>query len=85
MTNENQFFDDLEKSMKQAVEISKSRRVVITPEIRGQILRLAGTDNAQETLEQAVNMYQMLMDAQKSGSKFYEVDANGEKYLVKFI
>lgn len=64
------------------------RRVRITPELENKILKLANTDKFSEalpTLEQAVNMYQMLMDAQKSGSKFYEIDPNGEKYIIRFI
>lgn len=64
------------------------RRVRITPELEEKILKLGNTDKFSEALpalEQAVNMYQMLKDAQDSGSKFYEIDANGEKYIVRFI
>lgn len=64
------------------------RRVRITPELEDKILKLAHTDKFSEALpalEQAINMYQMLKDAQDSGSKFYEIDSNGEKYIVRFI
>lgn len=64
------------------------RRIRITAELEEKILKLANTNKFSEalpTLEQAVNMYQMLKDAQDAGSKFYEIDSNGEKYIVRFI
>lgn len=64
------------------------KRVRISSELEGKILKLANTEKFSEalpTLEQAVNLYQMLKDAQASGSKFYEVDKDGEKYIVRFI
>ncbi|WP_017191315.1 hypothetical protein [Vibrio harveyi] len=64
------------------------KRVRITPELEEKILKLANTTKFSEALpalEQAVNMYQMLKDAQEAGSKFYEVDKGGEKYIVRFI
>jgi hypothetical protein len=64
------------------------RRVRISSELESKILKLANTTKFSEALpalEQAVNMYQMLKEAQESGSKFYEVDKDGEKYIVRFI
>ncbi|MUK78929.1 hypothetical protein GNP84_18785 [Aliivibrio fischeri] len=64
------------------------KRVRITSELEAKILKLANTDKFSEalpTLEQAVNMFQMLKDSQDAGSKFYEVDKDGEKYIVRFI
>jgi hypothetical protein len=64
------------------------KRVRITTELESKILKLANTTKFSEalpTLEQAINMYQMLKDAQESGSKFYEIDKDGEKYIVRFI
>ncbi|EPR2985593.1 TPA: hypothetical protein ACN35J_004540 [Vibrio parahaemolyticus] len=67
---------------------SPEKRVRIPSELEDKILKLANTNkfsDALPTLEQAVNMYQMLKDAQEAGSKFYEVDKDGEKYIVRFI
>ncbi|EKO3660606.1 MULTISPECIES: hypothetical protein [Vibrio] len=64
------------------------KRVRISAELENKILKLANTNKFSEalpTLEQAINMYQMLKDAQDAGSKFYEIDSNGEKYIVRFI
>ncbi|QUX96546.1 hypothetical protein C0J08_14570 [Marinomonas sp. CT5] len=74
--------------MSTSKKTTADRRVRITPELESSILKLSNTDKFSEalpTLEQAVNMYKMLKDAQESGSKFYEVDANGERYIVRFI
>jgi len=67
--------------------MSSDKRVRISSGLEGKILKLAGTTKFSEalaTLEQAVNMYKLLKDTQESGSKFYEVDGNGDKYIVKF-
>ena len=64
------------------------KRVRISANLEEKILKLANTNKFSEALpalEQAVNMYQMLKSAQESGSKFYEIDKNGEKYIVRFI
>ncbi|HDM8193646.1 hypothetical protein SN10_26060 [Vibrio harveyi] len=64
------------------------KRVRISADLEEKILKLANTNKFSEALpalEQAVNMYQMLKDAQDSGSKFYEIDKDGEKYIVRFI
>ncbi|EKO3397633.1 hypothetical protein KW542_00205 [Vibrio fluvialis] len=67
---------------------SAEKRVRITAELEEKILNVAGTNkfnDALPTLDRALNLYKMVMDAQNSGSKFYEVDENGEKYTVKFV
>ncbi|EOX3946215.1 MULTISPECIES: hypothetical protein [Vibrio] len=38
-----------------------------------------------ESFEQAIKMYTLLKQAQESGSKFYEIDKDGERYIVRFI
>jgi len=68
--------------------MASTRRILVSPEIEAQLLRLAKADKISEampTLAQALNMYELLQKAQAEGSKFYEVDKNGEKYIVKFV
>ena len=68
--------------------MKESKRVRISADLEEKILKLADTTKFSEalpTLEQAVNMRQMLKDAQESGSTFYEIDSKGHEYIVKFI
>ncbi|EHH2556235.1 hypothetical protein INT50_13100 [Vibrio diabolicus] len=67
---------------------SAEKRVRITSDLEAKILNVAGAskfNDALPTLDRALNLYKMVMEAQNSGSKFYEVDKNGEKYIVKFV
>lgn len=64
------------------------RRVRISEELERKILDAADTEKFSEALpvlERAINLYLMLKDAQQKGSKFYEEDPDGEKYIVRFI
>ncbi|MCD9468845.1 MULTISPECIES: hypothetical protein [Photobacterium] len=69
-------------------KIVSDKRVRISSELEQKILSLANTtkfNDALPVLEQAINMYKLLKEAQDAGSKFYEVDPSGDKYIVKFI
>lgn len=76
---------ELEEKILKLAEASKFNDALPTLEDAINTYQLLKDKDLVANIEQAIRMYNMLLEAQDSGSKFYEVDKDGERYIVKFI